>query len=119
MTSNFATLDLETISTAEEVIVTALQNQITQWEQDAQDAIAAGHLATAQQFQNWSFAADFLATTASIEISALMGKVLHARFGDSTGRPLAEQILDALTIQVASGQEEPVSICNHQAILAH
>ena len=110
MNNHFATLDLETISTAEEVIVTALQNQVTQWEQDAQDAIAEGHLATAQQFQNWSFAANLLATTASIEISALMGKVLSARFGDGTRRPLAEQILDDLAIQVASAQEENLEV---------
>jgi hypothetical protein len=75
MENHFATLDLETISTAEQVIVTALQSQGAQWEQDAQDAIAEGHLATAQQFQNWSFAANLLATTASIEISVLMGDV--------------------------------------------
>ena len=76
MENHFATLDLETISTTEEVIVTALQNQVTQWEQDAQDAIADGHLATAQQFENRAFAADLLARTrtASIEISVLLGK---------------------------------------------
>lgn len=110
MENHFAILDLETISTAEEVILTALQNQVTQWEQDAQDAIAEGQLTTAQQFQNWSFAANLLATTASIEISALMGKVLNARFGDGTQRPLAEQILDDLAIQVASAQDENLEV---------
>ena len=45
MNNHLATLDLETISTAEEVILTALQRQVTQWEQDAQDAIAEGQLA--------------------------------------------------------------------------
>lgn len=110
MPSKLAALDLETIAAAEEVVVTALENQVTQWEQDAQDAIAEGQLATAQQFQNWSFAANLLATTASIEISALMGKVLNARFGDGTHRPLAEQVLDDLTIQVASAQEENLEV---------
>ena len=110
MPSKLAALDLETIAAAEQVIVTALQNQVAQWEQDAKDAIAGGQLATAQQFQNWSFAAHLLASTASIEINVLMGKVLHARFGDGTHRPLAEQVLDDLTIQVASAQEEDLEV---------
>jgi hypothetical protein len=62
--------------------------------------------------QNWSFAGELLAGVVSSEISGLFTKSLNARLGDLTttttaNRSVADQILDAVSLEVASAQEAP------------
>jgi hypothetical protein len=108
MPSELATLDLTTINGAQGVIVAALRDQCCQWEQDSADAAADGRLSNALMVQNWAFAADLLASKVSGEFAALFGRALDARLNwSSTNRTLEAQLLDVLTNEVASPQEEP------------
>jgi hypothetical protein len=110
MHSDLSTIDLATINAAQGVIVAAIRNQCCQWEQDSADAAADGRLSNALMVQNWAFAANLLASKVSTEFSVLFGKALDARFGEmtsTTNRSSADQMLDALTLEVAAAQEEP------------
>ena len=110
MPSDLATIDLATLNIAREVIVTAVHNHVCQWEQQSADAVADGRLSNAVMLKNWSFAGDLLAGVVSTEISGLFSKSLNARLGDLTTTPnrsVADQILDAVALEVASAQEEP------------
>ena len=110
MPSDLATIDLATLNIAREVIVASLRNHVCQWEQQSSDAVADGRLSNAVMLKNWSFAADLLAGVVSTEISGLFSKSLNARFGDLSATPhrtVADQILDAITLEVASSQEAP------------
>ena len=74
------------------------------------DAVADGRLSNAVMLKNWSFAGDLLAGVVSTEISGLLSKSLNARFGDlstTSHRSVANQILDAVALEVVSAQEEP------------
>ena len=55
--------------------------------------------------------ADLLSTTISTEFSGLFSKALNARFGDltptTTHRSVADQVLDAVALEVAASQEVP------------
>jgi hypothetical protein len=110
MPSDLSTLDLATINAAQGVIVTAIRNQCCQWEQDSADAAVDGRLSNAVMVQNWAFAAELLASKVSSEFAALFAQALTARFGDLTSttyRSVADQVMDALALEVAAAQEEP------------
>jgi len=110
MPSDLSTLDLATINAAQGVIVAAIRNQCCQWEQDSDDAAADGRLSNAVMVQNWAFAAELLASKVSSEFAALFAQALTARFGDltsTTHRSVADQVMDALVLEVAAAQEEP------------
>ncbi|MCP9943529.1 hypothetical protein KBY70_14205 [Cyanobium sp. ATX 6E8] len=110
MPTDLSTIDLATINAAQGVIVAAIRNQCCQWEQDSADAAADGHLSNAVMVQHWAFAADILASKVSSEFSTLFIRSLDARFGDltsSTHRSTADQVLDAVALEVAAAQEVP------------
>jgi hypothetical protein len=113
MPSDLSTLDLATVNAAQGVIVAAIRSQCCQWEQDSADAVADGRLSNAVMVQNWAFAAELLATIVSSEFSALFGKALDARLDwTNPARSVEEQMLDAMTLEVASQQSEPLVACH-------
>lgn len=60
--------------------------------------------------QHWAFAADLLATTVSSEFTNLFCQSITAHFGDlsaTTHRSAADQVLDAVAVEVAAAQETP------------
>ena len=64
--------------------------------------------------KDWAFAADILATTVSTEFSVLFAQTLTTRFGDltsTTHRSAADQVLDAIALEVASAQGELLVPC--------
>jgi hypothetical protein len=110
MPTDLSTLDLATINAAQGVIVAAIRNQCCQWEQDSADAAVDGRLSNAVMVQNWAFAAELLASKVSSEFAALFAQALTARFGDltsTTHRSVADQVMDALALEVAAAQETP------------
>jgi len=110
MPTDFSTIDLATINAAHEVIVASIRHKVCQWEQDSIDAAAGGNLSAASMIQHWAFAADLLSTTISTEFTNLFSKALSARFGDltaTTHRSVADQVLDAVALEVAAAQEAP------------
>jgi len=110
MPTDLSNIDLATINAAQGVIVAAIRNQCCQWEQESSDAIADGHLSNAVMVQHWAFAADILASKVSSEFSTLFIRSLNARFGDlttTTHRSVADQVLDAVALEVAAAQEVP------------
>jgi hypothetical protein len=111
MPSDLSTLDLATLSAAESAILAILRSKTCQWEQDSADAAAAGNLSTALLLKHWADAADLLTLSVITEFSGFFGEVVRARFGVSTtsNRSVQDQILDALALEVASAQEEPVA----------
>ena len=112
MPSDLSSLDLATINAAQVVIVAALREQCCQWEQDSADAAADGRLSNAVMVQHWAFAADLLASKVSGEFTALFGEAFNARtHPQSTDRSVEDQILDALAIEMAAAQSEPMLPC--------
>ena len=113
MPSDLSTLDLATLSAAESAILAILRSKTCQWEQDADDAAAAGNLSTALLLKHWADSADLLTLSVITEFSGFFGEVVRARFGVPTvtasNRSVQDQILDALALEVASAQEEPVA----------
>ena len=110
MPTDFSQLDLSTILACKGVIVTALQNQCCQWEQESTDAAANGFLNNALTLEHWAFAADLLSTTISIELSGLFSRALNDCSGDlppTSHHSVADQMLNAFSIEVAAAQEEP------------
>jgi hypothetical protein len=110
MPSDLRSIDLVTLNIVREVVVTALRNHVCQWEQQSADAVSDGRLSNAVMLKNWSFAGDLLAGVVSTEISGLLSKSLNARLGDlsaTSHRSVADQILDAIALEVASAQEAP------------
>jgi len=119
MPTDLSTIDLATINLAQGVIVAAIRHQCCQWEQDSADAIGDGRLSNALMLENWSFAADLLASKVSSEFSALFVRSLDARFGDLTSTPhrsAADQVMDALALEVAATQSEPKQAAAHSAL---
>ncbi len=111
MPSDLSTLDLATINAAQGVIVAAIRNQCCQWEQDSADAAADGRLTNALMFKDWAFAADILATTVSTEFSVLFAQALDAQLHrGTTTRSVQDQLLDALTLEVAAVRSVPAGI---------
>ncbi len=111
MPSDLSTLDLATLSAAESAILVILRSKTCQWEQDADDAAAAGNLSTALLLKHWADAADLLTLSVITEFSGFFGEVVRARFcvPTTSARSVQDQILDALALEVASAQEEPVA----------
>jgi hypothetical protein len=110
MPSDLRSIDLATLNIAREVIVASLRSHVCQWEQQSADAVADGRLSNAVMLQNWSFAGELLTGVVSTEISGLFSQSLNARFGDLTTtshRSVADQILDAVALEVASAQQAP------------
>ncbi len=64
-------LDLRTINSVQDAVVASIRNQVCQWEQDASDAGAMGDFRSAQQFRDWAFAGDLLASKASSACTTL------------------------------------------------
>jgi len=95
---------------AHQVIVSTIRDKVCQWEQESSDAAAGGNLTTAVMVKHWAFAADLLATTVSSEFSGLFAQAFTARSGDlsaTTHRSVADQVLDAVALEVAAAQEAP------------
>jgi len=112
--SDHSALDLASLSAAESAIVAILRSKCCQWEQDSADAAATGNLSTALLMKHWADAADLLTLTVITEFSGFFGEVVHARFGVQTAtatstRSAQDQILDALAVEAASAQEEPIA----------
>jgi len=108
MPTDLSTIDLATLNAVQGVIVAALRNQCCQWEQQSIDAAADGRLSNALMLENWAFAADLLAGVVSTEVSSLFGQALDARMNWSSTRSVGDQLLDALTLEVAAAQEAPL-----------
>jgi len=108
MPTDLSTIDLATLNAVQGVIVAALRNQCCQWEQQSIDAAADGRLSNALMLENWAFAADLLAGVVSTEVSSLFGQALNARMNWSSTRSVGDQLLDALTLEVAAAQEAPL-----------
>ena len=112
MPTDLSVIDLATLNAVQGVIVAALRNQCCQWEQQSCDAAADGRLSSALMLEHWAFAADVLAGTISTEISTLFGQALDARLNwGTTTRSVGDQLLDALTVEIASAQSEPLGPC--------
>jgi hypothetical protein len=112
MPSDLSTLDLATINATQGVIIASLRGQCCQWEQESADAVADGRLSNAVMVQHWAFAADLLASKISGEFAALSGRALDAHLNlKSTTRSVEDQMLDALEIEMASQQCEPLVLC--------
>ena len=110
MPNDFSAIDLGTINVAHEVIVSAIRHKVCEWEQKSSDLATDGNLSNAVMVKHWAFCADILATTVSTEFTNLFSKALNARFGDltpTTHRSAPHQVLDAVTLEVASAQEAP------------
>lgn len=110
MPTDLSVIDLATLNAAQGVIVAALRNQCCQWEQQSVDAAANGRLSNALMLEHWAFAADLLAGVVSTEFSTLFAQTLNAHFHLNSTRSVGDQLLDALTIQVASAQSEPETV---------
>jgi len=108
MPNDLTAIDLATLNAVQGVIVAALRNQCCQWEQQSIDAAADGRLSNALMLENWAFAADLLAGVVSTEVSSLFGQALDARMNWSSTRSVGDQLLDALTLEVAAAQEAPL-----------
>jgi len=110
MPTDFSIIDLGTINAAHEVIVASIRHKVCQWEQESSDLATDGNLTNAVMVKHWAFAADLLSTTISTEFTNLFSQALNARFGDltpTTHRSVADQVLDAVALEVAASQEVP------------
>jgi hypothetical protein len=110
MPTDLSAIDLGTLNAAQGVIVAAIQNQCSQWEQQSADAAADSRLSNALMLEHWAFAADLLAGVVSSEFSTLFGRALDARFHLNSTRSVGDQLLDTLAIEVASAQGEPEAV---------
>jgi hypothetical protein len=112
MPTDLSAIDLATLNAVQGLIVDALRNQCCQWEQQSSDAAADGCLSNALMLENWAFAADLLAGVVSAEVSTLFRQALDARMNwSSPVRSVENQMLDALAIEMASQQGEPLMLC--------
>ena len=110
MPADLSTIDLATINVAHEVIVSAIRDKVCEWEQESSDLTTDGKLSSALMLKHWAFCADILATTVSSEFSGLFSKAFTARFCDlstTNHRSTADQVLDAVTLEVVATQAEP------------
>ena len=98
------------VNTVREVVLSAQRCHVCKWEQQSSDAVADSRLSNAVMLQNWSFATELFTGVVSTEISALFSKSVNARFGDlstPSHRSVADLMLDAVALEVASAQEAP------------
>ena len=116
MPTDLSAIDLATLNAVQRVIVAALRNQCCEWEQQSRVAAADGRLSSALMLEHWAFAADLLAGSVSTEISSLFGQALDAQMNWCSGtRSVGDQLLDALTLEVAAAQSEPMQAAAHSA----
>jgi hypothetical protein len=108
MPTDLSAIDLATLNAVQGLIVAALRNQCCQWEQESSSAAAEGRLSNALMLENWAFAADLLAGLVSTEVSSLFGQAVDAQLNWSRTRSVGDQLLDALTLEVAAAQGEPL-----------
>lgn len=111
-------LDLRTINSVQEAVISSIRNQVCQWEQDACDAGAMGDFRSAQQFRDWAFAAELVASKASSACTALFLDTCNAfplvedcrqvSLPDLK-RSAKDLALDALSLEVASEMPEPIA----------
>jgi hypothetical protein len=109
-------LDLATINEVQSVVIRELRNQVCTWEQEAIDAAQQGDYRSAQQYRDWAFAAEILASKAgsaclaifleTCETFPVVQDTMTVTLPNLT-RSAADRHLDALTIEVASEQPEP------------
>ena len=110
MPTEYTSIDLATLNTAQGVMVTALREKVCQWEQDSADAALDGNFNAAATIQQWAFAADLLSRTINIEFPSLFAQALTARFDNqrSTTQHLgACGVLNAVDMKVIRAQEVP------------
>jgi hypothetical protein len=116
LSSSPVRLDLATINAVQEVVVREIRNQVCTWEQKALDAAQQGDYRSAQQYREWSFAADFVAYNVSTACTALFLDTCQSFPLVEDTRVVAlpkltrsaqDRHLDALTLEVASEQPEP------------
>ena len=110
MPNDLYAIDLGTINVAHDVIVSAIRHKVCEWEQKSSDLATDGNLTNAVMVKHWAFCADILATTVSTEFTNLFSNALSARFADlsaTTHRSVADQVLDAVALEVAAAQEVP------------
>jgi hypothetical protein len=111
MPTDLSTIDLATINATQGVIVAALRDQCCQWEQESADAAADGRLSNALMLEHWSFAANLLASKVGSEFTALFAQTLDAQLNrGKSARSIQDQLLDAMTLEVAAEQSEPVEV---------
>ncbi len=116
VSSSSVRLDLATINAMQEVVVREIRNQVCTWEQKALDAAQQGDYRSAQQYRDWSFAADFVAYNVSTACTALFLDTCQSfPLVEDTRvvqlprvrRSAADRHLDAMTLEVVSSQPEP------------
>ena len=111
-------LDLRTINSAQEAVVSALHDLVCEWEQASHDASASGDYRSAQQFRDWAFAGDL----ARFKVVAVLGELFIANLQQlplvedcrqvslpDRKRSATDLVLDALSIEVASEMPEPIA----------
>jgi hypothetical protein len=117
MPTDLFAINLATLNAAQSVIVAALRDQCCQWENQSADAAADGRLSNALMLEHWEFAADLLASKVGIEFSTLFSQAMDARLNwSSTTRSVGDQLLDALTLEVAAAQSKPIQVAAHSAL---
>jgi hypothetical protein len=72
MACDLRSIDLATFSIAREVIVDANQNQLIDWEQQSQDAVANGNPSNALMLERWAFSAELLARSVDTDFGNLL-----------------------------------------------
>lgn len=73
-TAELNRIDLLTISSAQRVIVAAIEDRICKWEQNSHDYAIQGELGSALMASHWVFAAQLLRTITINELSDLTGR---------------------------------------------
>ncbi len=110
-------LDLETITATQAHIVSALQDQVCQWEQNASDASSQDDNRTANLYRQWSFALDIALSVITRECLNLVvenarvfqiSETRKVELPDLT-RSVKDLAIDAMAIEVASEQPCPIS----------
>jgi hypothetical protein len=116
LSSSPVRLDLGTINEVQSVVLRELRNQVCEWEQKALDASKSGDYRAAQQYTEWSFAADFLVYRVSTACTALFLDTCDSLPVVADTRTVAlpnltrsdnDRYLDSLSIEVASAQPNP------------
>ena len=109
--SELSSLDLATLTAAESVVVDAIRSMSCQWEQESADAATEGNLSAALVYKQWADASDIVIITVLTEFSKFFGEAVRARLGGNDSRSAQDQLLDALALEVASAQPEPLVMC--------
>jgi hypothetical protein len=115
LSSSPVRLDLATLNASHEVVKKAIQDQVVTWEQNSHDAAARGDFRSAQQYQDWVFAADLCVHNVFAAVSALILETLETFPIIQDTRTVAlpnltrsdnDRYLDSLSIEVASAQPD-------------